>query len=380
MEQQQEAAAGRQRMRAMLKKEVLQIRRDPSSLLLALVMPVLLLFIFGYGVSLDAEHIPLAVLIDGSGPEARALAERVHLSRYFEPIRVRTLREAQQLMDSREVDGILHFQSNYDALRQQAARAPVQLIVDGTDANRAQIIEGYVRGLLATQAAVESSRNGAAAPPGVRVESRVWFNSAMRSRNVLVPGLLALVMTLIGTLLTALVIAREWERGTMEAVLVTPLRMTELLMCKLLPYYCLGMIGFGLSALLGVTLFEVPLEGSFLSLFALSSLFLLAALGLGLCISATTKNQFVAAQASMISGFLPTFFLSGLLFDLGSTPRFIRFVSHFVPAKYYITVAHTIFLAGDVWSVLLPNGTALAAMAAVLLLLARKKLTKRLEG
>ncbi|MFN8392147.1 MAG: ABC transporter permease [Bdellovibrionota bacterium] len=368
-----------QRVRAMLKKEFLQIRRDPSSLILALVMPVLLLFIFGYGVSLDAERIPIAVVFGGSASEPQAILGRAQLSRYFAPVEVHTMDEAETMIGRREVEGILRFSSAFGHDRLESTEAPVQLIIDGTDANRAHFIEAYVRALLQTQLSVEAVTSAARGPSGVQVVSRVWFNSAFRSRDVLVPGLLAMVMTLIGTLLTALVVAREWERGTMEAILVTPLRKNELLFCKLAPYFCLGMVGFAGSVSLGVLLFQVPLRGSFWSLSILSSLFLLAALGLGLLISSSTRNQFIAAQLSMLSGFLPTFFLSGLLFDLDSTPTFIQFVSHVVPARYYVSVAHTIFLAGDVWQVMVPNGAALLFMAIILIALARKKLKKNLE-
>jgi ABC-2 type transport system permease protein len=192
-----------------------------------------------------------------------------------------------------------------------------------------------------------------------------------------VPGLLTLIMTLIGTLLTALVIAREWERGTMEAILATPLRTDELLLGKVIPYFGLGMIGMALSVVLGVTVFDVPLRGSPLLLVALSALFLLAALGLGLMISAFTRVQFVAAQISVVVGFLPAFFLSGLLFDLQSTPPFIRAVSHLIPARYFVTISQTLFLAGNVWDVLLPAAGTLAVMAVVFLGLARSRLAKR---
>jgi len=207
-----------------------------------------------------------------------------------------------------------------------------------------------------------------------------WFNPSLRSTNFLVPGLVALVMTLTGALLTALVVAREWERGTMEAILVTPLRPTEFLIAKIVPYYLLGMGGMVLAVGLGVLLFDVPLRGSFLALFVMSSLFLLASLGLGLAISSTVRVQFVAAQVSILSGFLPAFFLSGLLFDLDSTPWPIRWISHLVPARYFVSASHTLFLAGDLWSVLWPDALALALMAALLIGVARRRTGARLES
>jgi ABC-2 type transport system permease protein len=213
----------------------------------------------------------------------------------------------------------------------------------------------------------------------VKVSERVWFNPAAVSRNFLVPGLITLIMTLIGTLLTSLVVAREWERGTMEALLVTPLRRVDILLGKVLPYFCLGMLGMVLSVVVGVTLFDVPFRGSLAALAGLSSLFMLASLGFGLMLSAAIRVQFVAAQAAIVAGFLPALFLSGLLFDLESTPEFIQILSHAVPARYFVAISHTLFMAGDVWSVLLPNALALSLMAVVFISLAFRKIGKRLE-
>jgi ABC-2 type transport system permease protein len=196
----------------------------------------------------------------------------------------------------------------------------------------------------------------------------------------MVPGLITLIMTLIGILLTALVVAREWERGTMEAMLVTPLRRIDILLGKIIPYYLLGMIGMSMSVAVAVVVFQVPFRGSIGALFLLSSLFMLASLGFGLLLSAAIKIQFVAAQVSIIAGFLPAFFLSGLIFDLESTPLPIQVVSHIVPARYFVTISHTLFMAGDVWSVLLPNGLVLALMAMFFITMAYRKITKRLEG
>lgn len=366
------------RLRGLLRKEVLQIRRDPSSILLALVMPVVLLFLFGYGVSLDAENVPLAVVLEDHSTPARELAARFALSRYFEVSYVTSLQEATELVRAHEVDGILHVASDF-ASRVEQGGAPAQLLLNGVDSNRARLIQGYARGVIGQWAALRAARGEPVAAPLVQVEPRVWFNEAVRSTNFLVPGLLTLIMTLIGVLLTALVIAREWERGTMEAILATPLRTREFLLGKILPYFGLGICGLCLSVGLGVALFDVPLRGSLLALGLLSSCFMLASLGLGLLISAAVRVQFVAAQVSLIAGFLPAFFLSGLLFDLESTPAFVQFVSHIVPARYFVAISHTLFLAGDVPSILVPNGLVLAGMALFFLLLARRQLSLRLE-
>jgi ABC-2 type transport system permease protein len=277
------------------------------------------------------------------------------------------------------VDGIIYLQSDFADQLALGGTAPVQVIVNGTDSNRAQLIQGYAGGVLGQWSQQRAARGLPTRRPPVTVEQRMWFNDAVDSTYYLVPGLVALVMTLIGVLLTALVIAREWERGTMEAILVTPLGIGEIMVGKLLPYFVLGMMGLGLSVGMGRLVFGVPFRGSIAVYLFISTLFLLASLGLGLFISAATRVQFIAAQASIISGFLPAFFLSGLLFDLESTPRGIQWISHIIPARYFVSASHTIFLAGDVWSVLFGNTLALGVMATALIVLARSRIRKTLE-
>lgn len=368
------------RLRGFLRKETLQIRRDPSSIALALVMPVVLLFLFGFGVSLDVKDVPIAIVLDDRGPEARELAERFALSNYFEPVLVDRFDAARQLLDRREVEAIVHVQSDFSERLARGAAVPVQIIVNGTDSNLAQLVKGYTLGVVGLWSQQRAARGLSASSSAVTIQQRVWFNDAVDSTHFLVPGLVALVMTLIGVLLTALVIAREWERGTMEAILATPLRVGEIMIGKLLPYFVLGMMGLGLSVGLGRVMFGVPFRGSPGVYLLLSTLFLLASLGLGLFVSAAARVQFVAAQVSIIVGFLPAFFLSGLLFDLESTPWPIQAVSHLIPARYFVSASHTIFLAGDVWSVLQWDALFLGLMAVVLIALARSRLGQRLEG
>jgi ABC-2 type transport system permease protein len=368
------------RLKGFLRKESRQIRRDPSSIALALVMPVVLLFLFGFGVSLDIKNVPVAIVLDDRGPDARELAARFALSSYFDPVSVHRLDEARQLLDRGAVDAIVHVQSDFSVRLASGAAAPVQVIVDGTDSNLAQLVQGYTLGVLNLWSQQRAARGLPTHLPAVTIQQRIWFNDAVNSTYFLVPGLVALVMTLIGVLLTALVIAREWERGTMEAILVTPLRPGEIMVGKLLPYFVLGMMGLGLSVGLGRVVFGVPFRGSPSVYLLLSTLFLLASLGLGLFISAATRVQFVAAQISIITGFLPAFFLSGLLFDLESTPWPIQAISHVIPARYFVSASHTIFLAGDVWSILQWDALFLGVMALVLIVLARSRLGQRLEG
>jgi ABC-2 type transport system permease protein len=369
----------RARLRGLLRKEFYQILRDPSSLAIAFLLPLVLLLIFGYGVSLDAEHVPVALVVELPSPDTASFTSGFQQSRYFVPVFQRNLVEAEQALLNRRVMAIVHLRSDFARRLRQPGGAPIQVIVNGVDANTARLILGYVQGVWQKWLQREALARGETLAMPIQLEQRVWFNSELRSRNFLVPGLIAIIMTLIGALLTALVMAREWERGTMEALLVTPVTMREVLLGKLVPYFILGMGGMALSVGMGVWLFGVPLRGSVWVLFAAAALFLLAALGMGLLISTVSKNQFVAGQLAIITTFLPAFILSGFIFDIGSMPRIVQWLTHVLAASYFVAILQTVFLAGNVWSVILPNALALLLMAAFFLGVSRRKLRRRLE-
>ena len=321
---------GRMRLRGLLRKEFLQILRDPSSIAIAFLLPVVLLLIFGYGVSLDAEHVPIALVVEQPSADTASFTGGFQQSRYFAPVFMHNLHEAEAALMQRRVDAIVHLRSDFARQLRQPGGAPVQVIVNGVDANTARLILGYVQGVWQRWLQQQALARGQTLNAPLQVDPRIWFNSELRSRNFLVPGLIAIIMTLIGALLTALVMAREWERGTMEALMVTPVTMREVLLGKVLPYFVLGTGGMALSVAMGVWLFGVPLRGSLVLLFAASSLFLLAALGMGLLISTVTKNQFVAGQVAIITTFLPAFILSGFIFDIGSMPRVVQAITYVV--------------------------------------------------
>ena len=262
--------------------------------------------------------------------------------------------------------------------RLSAGEAEVQILVHGVDANRARIIQSYAQGAVGTWAARRSAQGKEVTTGPVRVQNRLWYNEANESRYFLVPGLIVLVMTLIGALLTSLVVAREWERGTIEALFVTPVRPGEILLGKTIPYFALGMIGFALCLLAAKFLFHVPFRGSVLVLAGVSMLYLLVALALGLLISSALKSQFVASQVTLLVTFLPAVMLSGFLFDLRSLPAAVQLITFLLPARYYVTLLQTIFLVGDIWRVILPNAAVLAAMMTALLWLARRATKKQL--
>ena len=367
------------RLRGLIRKEFFQILRDPSSIAIAFLLPVVLLLIFGYGVSLDAEHVPVALVVEQPSADTTSLTSGFQQSRYFAPVFMHTLHEAEQALIDRRVTAIVHLRSDFARQLRQPDGAPIQVIVNGVDANTGRLILGYVQGVWRNWLQRQALAHGEALTMPVQLEPRVWFNSELRSRNFLVPGLMGIIMTLIGALLTALVMAREWERGTMEALMVTPVTMREVLIGKLVPYFILGLGGMALSVAMAVWLFGVPLRGSLWVLFGCASLFLLAALGMGLLISTATKNQFVAGQVAIIATFLPAFILSGFIFDIGSMPTVVQAITHLLAARYFVAILQTVFLAGNVWSVVLPNALVLVLMAAFFLGVSRRKLRKRLE-
>jgi ABC-2 type transport system permease protein len=367
------------RLRGLMRKEFLQIMRDPSSIAIAFLMPIFLLLLFGYGVSLDSDHIPLALVVEQPSTDTADFAASFRQSRYFDPVVYSSTSEAEQALMAGKVNAIVVLRQDFARRLRQNDGTPIQLVVSGVDANTAHIIEGYVKGAWSKWLEHAALQRGQSLDMPVQIEQRVWFNSELRSRNFLVPGLIAVIMTLIGALLTAMVMSREWERGTMEALLVTPLSMREVIFGKLLPYFILGMGGLTLAVCMALFLFEVPLRGSLWVLFAASALFLVTALGMGLLISTVARSQFVAGQVALIATFLPAFLLSGFIFDIGSMPGVVQAITHLIAARYYVAILQTVFLAGNVWSIILPNALALVILASVFLGLTWRKARKRLE-
>jgi len=369
--------SGARRVRALIVKEARQLMRDRSSIMVGMLLPVLLILIFGYGLSFDVENMPVAIVADDPSPAAADVASGFYLSPYFSPVVVGSVAAAERMMRSGEVDGIVHFSSDFSR-RLAAGRATVQVLVNGVDANRARVMQAYAEGALAQWQARRLAA-GEFASGGVRIEQRIWFNEANTSTWFIVPGLIVLIMTLIGAFLTALVMAREWERGTLEALFVTPVRSAEVLVSKIVPYFFVGLIGLLLCLFAARFLFVVPIRGSLLLIVFASMLYLLVALGIGLLISSAVKNQFLAAQIALIVSFLPALMLSGFLFDLRSVPAIVRAVSTVLPATYYVELLQTLFLAGNVWPLIVQDCAILAVAAATLLLLARAKTRKRLD-
>lgn len=367
------------RLQGLVIKETRQILRDPSSIGIAFVLPTILLFLFGYGVSLDAKHVQVALVVEQTTEATTSFTASFMGSEYFEPLLLPQRQTAEKALLAGKVQGMVVLRENFAEQIHKKEGAPIQVIVDGTDANTGRQILGYVRRVWRDWLELHARNQGLTFQQPVNQEFRIWFNPEVRSQNFLVPGLIAIIMTLTGALLTSLLVAREYDRGTIEALMVTPATADELLLGKLIPTFFLGMGGMALSLAMGVGLFEVPFRGSLWVLFFTAALFMFATLGMGLLISTLAKDQFVAGQIAIMVTFLPAFLLSGFIFNLASTPAWIQAVSYLIAARYFIEILKTLFLVGNVWGIILPNGAALFLMASVLLTLSRILTHKRLE-
>jgi ABC-2 type transport system permease protein len=367
------------RLKALIWKESIQIVNDPSSILIAFVLPLILLFLFGYAVSLDSTKIKVGLLVENRTPETESLVAAFRDSKYF-TIEFSNSRAklADDLVAGR-LRGLIVIPVDFSrqwSLGQTSP--PLQVIADGSEPTTANFVQNYAREVALLWLQQRALETGTKMPPTVNLESRMWFNPSLESKNYLVPGSIAIIITMIGTLLTALVVAREWERGTMEALMATPVRIQELILGKLLPYFLLGMGSVLFCTLASVLVFRTPFRGSFLALLFFSSLFLFTCLGIGLLVSTLSKSQFVAGQFSIILGFLPALQLSGFIFEISSMPTFIQVLTFLFPARYFVQGLQTIFLAGDVLPVLVSNGLVLAIFSAAMFLLNARVTQKRL--
>jgi ABC-2 type transport system permease protein len=379
------SSGGGARLRALVRKEFRQLLRDASNLAIGVALPIVLILIFGYGLSLDVKNAPVAVVLEDASPAAANAVAGLMNTPAIAPVLLGSMREAEQLMTERRVDGIVRIPADFSR-RLAQGDAHVQVLVHGTDANRAGIILQYTSGALAQWGAIQADRQGreanapaAAAAGMVTIEQRMWYNAANTSTWYLVPGLIVLIMTLVGAFLTALVMAREWERGTLEALFVTPVRPGEILLAKIIPYFTVGMGGLALCLLAARFLFHVPMQGSLIVLLLASMLYLFVAVGMGLVISSVTRNQFLASQVALLSSFMPSLMLSGFLFDLRNVPRVIQYVGNALPATYFMELIKTLFLAGNVWPLIFKNCAILAAYAVLLLGVARAVTRKQLD-
>ena len=354
------------RTRAVAKKELLHIVRDPRSLLLALAVPVLMLLLFGYALSLDVDRVPTLIYDSDRTPESRELAARFRGSRYFQILGVvEDYREIEQRIDRDEALLAVVILPGFGRELVGRRAAPVQLILDGSDSNTAAIALGYAEAVLR------------AARPAVEPRVRVWYNAELKSRNYIVPGLMAVILMIIAALLTSLTIAREWESGTMEQLLATPVRPAELVLGKMSAFFLVGLADTATAVVVGVAVFGVPLRGSVAALAATSGVFLFGALCWGILVSAAARTQVLAYQLGMITSFLPAFLLSGFLYAIDSMPPLVQAVTHIVPARYFITILRGVFMKGTGLGMLWREAAFLVVYGGLVFLAATRKLRQK---
>ncbi len=367
------------RLTAMIKKEFRQLVRDNSSILIGIFLPIILIFIIGYGVTLDVKNVPVAVVLEDTSPTAHDVLSFLNGSEYFSPIYVTSMYEAVELMDDRKVDAVLKIPSDFsENLYKQ--KSSIQLILYGVDSSTATTVKGYIEiSIKQWEALNNSAFMNSPSAGNILIENRMWFNDSNSSTWYFIPGLIVLIMTIVGVFLTSLVMAREWERGTLESLFISPIKPLEILLSKMIPYFCTAMIGFSLCLVAARVLFKVPIHGSLLIIIFCSMLYLFVSLGMGLIISSITKNQFLASQVALVVSFLPAMMLTGFLFDLRSVPVFIRNIGQILPATYYLQLLKSLFLGGNNWNLILKNCLILSAYAVFFVSTALKVTKKSLE-
>lgn len=367
------------RLAALCIKETYQIMRDPSSGIIAFALPMALLVIFGYGINLDASRMRLGVCDQGSGEPSVSFTAQLTGSPYF-AVHPGSRQEMDTMLANGEIRGFVVLAPDFSRVVQEAVgTAPIQVVTDGTEPNTANFISAFVQNTWQVWRMNRARSQGQEATVGADLQVRYWYNPAAISRHYLIPGSITIIMTVIGAMLTSLVVAREWERGTMEALLASPATRSELLLSKLLPYFILGMTSMGVVSACAVFLMGVPFHGSVWALLLVTALFLLSMLGLGLLISSVMRNQFDSAQTTLNIAFLPAVMLSGAFFVIDSMPAPIRAITYLLPPRYLVTSLQTIFLAGDIWSILIPNTLFLACTSILFLGLTVLKTRRRLD-
>ena len=371
-----------QRVFAIIRKEFVHIIRDPRSLAMAIAMPVLLIFLFGSSLSLDVDKVPLVIWDQNRTSDSRELVGRFTGSRYFLLSGyVDSYEEIEQSIDKREAMLALIIPTDFSRKLETGRKADVQLIVDGSDSNTATIAIGYAKTVTDSYTSslmLQTAQRQGEKKVGIPLEAkpRIWFNQNMQAKNYIIPGLIAVIMMVIAALLTSLTVAREWENGTMEQLLTTPLQPRELILGKLVPYFAIGMFDVLLAVLIGEFLFQVPLRGNGALVFAMAALFLPGALTMGMLAGILTRSQLVASQLAMVLTFLPSFLLSGFMYSIANMPPFLQGLTYVVPARFFVAILKRIYLKGAGLDMLIMEAVGLVIFAAVLIVVANIKLKK----
>ena len=368
---------------ALIRKEFLQIIRDPSSILIAFILPFILVVLFATALSLDNDHMRIGLLIEGDEAQLADLAAGLKNTTYLDVTQYRNRQSMEKALVSGRIKAMVVFPSSFAKdiyAPSGGSKAQVQVITDAADPNTATFISSYIQSAVANWMVIYGTEKSQGISSLISVEPVVWFNPELKSRYFILPGSIATIMTLVGMMLTALVIAREWERGTMEALLTTRVTKGQLILSKYIAYYSLAMCSTIFCTVLAVGVFGVPFRGSYLVYFIASSLFILTSLGQGFIISTYSKNQFLAAITVASVGLMPAMMLSGFIFEIPSMPKVLQWVTYIVPARYFTPIISNLFLAGNIWAVILPQCFLLLIVGVVLYVMLYKITSERLEG
>ena len=364
---------------ALIKKEIKQILRDPSSIVIAFILPIISITIYMYGINLDSVKITLGIKNDDNSPEVATLVKSFGHSKYVNSINFDNMEDIKTAVIRSKIKGAVVIPNDFSTKLSRGQKADLLIITDGSEVNTANYVQSYAN-MIANQWLLTSKYRGEMQRPLINTEIRTWYNPDLNSHYFIVPGSIAITMTLIGILLTSLVIAREWERGTMEALLSTKVRAIHIVLGKYIPYFILGMVSMAFNVFLCVCIFQIPFKGSYLLLFLISGIFLFTSLGIGLLISTALKNQFMASMVAMSMGFMPALMLSGLMFPINSMPTFFQYLTMIIPPRYYISFIESEFMAGGVPEIRLANAFYLTVLGLILFVAVYKKTQMRLSN
>lgn len=368
-------------VKTFVKKEFKQIIRDISSILIAFVLPLILLFLFGFGVNFDTNTVKIGIVDQSNSVESRNFIQSLKNTKYLDTSFYKTTNEAEKFLIGGKIRSYVVIPVNYEIELKKKLNPKIQIITDGTEPNTAKFASTYIQGAYFSNLQYENSKMGnLEKTKTISAINRSWYNPALKSTYFILPGSLAIIMTMTGTILTALVIAREWERGTMEAILTTNITKGEFILAKYIAYFVLGFLSILFCLFLIIVVFKVPFRGSYIALFITSSLFMLTGLGVGLLISTTFKDQFTSSQIAGTIGFMPSMMLSGLIYEIDSMPFLIRTISNVIPAKYYVSAATSLFLSGTILKIIIFNSIYMLIFATLTAILIYKNTTERLEN